>query len=65
MAKLITGTRIRPDRAEKLRDKAIDLTIKMKERITETDLINYLIDAYADRFDIDKDGLFIKEEENE
>jgi hypothetical protein len=63
MAKLITGTRIRQDRAEKLRDKAIDLTIKTKERVTETDLINYLIDAYTDKFDIDKDGLFITDEE--
>lgn len=62
MAKLITGTRIRPDRAEKLRDKAIDLTIKLKERITETDLINYLVDNYADRFDADQNGIYIKED---
>ena len=62
MAKLITGTRIRTDRAEKLRDKAIDLTIKLKERITETDLINYLIDNYADRFEADQNGIYIKED---
>ncbi|TRX00309.1 hypothetical protein [Candidatus Methylobacter oryzae] len=62
MAKLITGTRIRADRAEKLRDKAFDLMLKTKERITETDLINYLIDNYVDRFDADQNGIFIKEE---
>lgn len=65
MAKLISGTRIRPDRAEKLRDKSIDLTIKQKERITETDLINFLIDEFAERIDIDQNGLFVDEEELE
>lgn len=63
MAKLISGTRIRKDRAEKLQDKAIDLTIKLKERVTETDLINYLIDNYVDRFDADQNGIFIKEDD--
>ncbi|MFA5924533.1 MAG: hypothetical protein WC856_25145 [Methylococcaceae bacterium] len=63
MAKLITGTRIRQDRAEKLQDKAIDLTIKLKERVTETDLINFLIDNYVDKFEADQSGIFIKEDE--
>ena len=64
MAKLITAIRIRKDRAEKLRDKTIDLIMESKERITESDIINFLIDEFVDRIKIDKDGLFI-EEDNE
>lgn len=62
MAKLITAVRIRADRAEKLRDKAIDLTIKKKEHITESDLINFLIDELIERLNIDKEGIFLEEE---
>ena len=43
MAKLITAVRIREDRAEQLREKAIELTIKQKEHIKEADLVNFLI----------------------
>lgn len=63
MAKLITAMRLRTDRAEKLRDMSIDLTIKSKTRISETELINYLIDRFGDKFDIDKDGIFLKDED--
>lgn len=62
MAKLITAVRIRTDRAEKLREKAIELTIKMKEHITEADLVNYLIDELTDRLKIDQDGIYLEEE---
>lgn len=63
MAKTITAVRIRKDRAEMLKEKAMDLTVKKKEYVIEADLINFLIDEFAERIDIDKDGLFIKEEE--
>lgn len=59
MAKLIKAVRIREDRAEMLREKAIALTIKKKEHITEADLVNYLIDAVTESLDIDEDGIFI------
>jgi len=62
MAKLITAVRIREDRAEKLREKAIELTIEQKEHIKEADLVNYLIDELIERINIDRDGFFIDEE---
>lgn len=62
MAKLIKAVRIRADRAEKLREKAIDLTIKKKEHITEADLVNYLIDELTERLSVDKEGIFLEEE---
>ena len=62
MAKLITSMRIRADRAEKLRDKTIDLIIETKEKVSEADIVNFLIDEFLDRVKIDKDGLFADEE---
>lgn len=62
MAKKISMVRIREDRAEMLREKAIELTIKKKEIIKESDLVNFLIDAYTDQIDIDKEGLYVREE---
>lgn len=63
MAKPITGIRLREDRAEMLREKAMELTVKQKEYVKETDIINYLIDEYTNRIDIDQNGLFVKEED--
>jgi hypothetical protein len=62
VAKLITAVRIREDRAEKLREKAIELTVKQKEYIKEADIINYLIDELIERVNADKDGLYIEDE---
>jgi len=63
MKKIIQNFRVRKDRAELLRDVAMNLTVKQKEYIKETDLINFLIDGYGDKIDIDQNGLFLKEEE--
>lgn len=63
MSGAITGVRLRKDRAELLREKSIELTIKEKKHIRETELINFLIDEFAERIDTDKNGLFIKEED--
>jgi len=60
MATIIQSVRIRPDRAERLREKAIELTIEKKEHIKETDLINYLIDECLDEISIDDLGLKMK-----
>jgi hypothetical protein len=62
MAKIISAVRIRPDRAEKLRDKSVDLMIESKNRVTEADIINFLIDEFTERIKIDKDGFFIADE---
>lgn len=54
--KVISNIRIREDRAEKLREKSFELSMKAKFLITESDIVNYLIDNYAD------DVIFEKEE---
>ncbi len=59
MAKLIKAVRIREDRAEALRDKAIALMIKRKEVIREADIINFLIDEYTEKVDADDLGFKI------
>lgn len=60
--KIITGVRLRPDRADKLREKAIELTIKRQQIIKETDIVNYLIDECLDSVDIDDLGLKINQD---
>lgn len=62
MAKYITAVRIRKDRAEALKEKAMELTVKKKEYVIEADLINYLIDEYVERMNIDENGIFVEEE---
>ena len=62
MAKIIKGIRIRKDRAEELKQKAMELTVKKKDYIKETDIVNYLIDEFVHRLDVDEHGLFTKEE---
>ena len=62
MAKKISMIRIRDDRADKLREKAIELTIESKEMIKESEIVNYLIDEFIERVKIDKNGLFVDEE---
>jgi len=63
MKKLIQNFRVRQDRAEILRNTAMNLTVKQKEYVKETDLINFLIDGYADRINIDENGLFLEDDE--
>jgi len=65
MAKKVSMFRIREDRADILREKAVELTVKKKEIIKESELINFLIDEFAERIDIDQNGLFVDEEEVE
>lgn len=62
MAKKIQMFRVNEDRADKLREKAVEMTVKSKEIIKESELINFLIDEFLERIKIDKDGLFIEEE---
>ncbi len=62
MAKKNSMIRVRDDRADKLREKAIELTIESKELIKESEIVNYLIDEFIERVKIDKNGLFVDEE---
>lgn len=47
--KPIEAVRIRKDRAERLKNKALELTIEMGEFVTEADLVNFLIDQKLDK----------------
>lgn len=62
MAKKVSMIRIREDRADKLREKAVELTIERKELIKESELVNYLIDEFVERIKIDQNGLYVEEE---
>lgn len=60
----IETMRISKERAQKLKEKAIEITLKIKELVSEQDLVNYLIDEEAEKIEINKDGkLFIKKKE--
>lgn len=59
---VITGVRIRPDRAERLKEKALEITIEIKEHVNESDLVNFLIDTQLEKIKVTKDGtLYIGE----
>ena len=59
---LITGVRLRKDRAQALKDKSVELTIKTRNIVKETDIVNYLIDECLENVDIDDLGFSINEE---
>jgi hypothetical protein len=63
-AKLITAVRIRPDRAERLRNKSISLTLQMKELITEADIVNFMIETVTPCITLDEDGYLTIDTEN-
>lgn len=44
MAKLIATVRIKPETAEVLREKAIELTIATKEIVREADIVHYILE---------------------
>ena len=60
--KVISGIRLRADRAEALREKAIELTVQTKEMVKETDIVNFLIDEFVERIGIDQNGFLIEDE---
>ncbi|OZY83151.1 hypothetical protein CBP51_00115 [Cellvibrio mixtus] len=61
--KPIESVRIREDRAVMLKEKAWELSIKVKDHVTESDLINYLIDTMTDRLDVTKEGKLVIRED--
>ena len=57
--KPIESVRIRGDRGERLKAIAIELTVKTKEHVTEADIVNFLIDKFADKVDADGEKLIL------
>lgn len=56
--------RFSKERGAKLKEKAVEITLKIKDLVNEQDLINYLVDEHLDKIDVTKDGkLFIKNED--
>lgn len=60
--KPIESIRIRPDRAELLKDKAFEISMLSKEIITESELVNYLIDEYVEKITVKNGELKIEQE---
>jgi hypothetical protein len=62
--KPIETMRFSKERSAKLKEKAVEITLKIKDLVNEQDLVNYLLDEHLDRIDVTKDGkLFIRGEE--
>ncbi len=60
--KLVKSVGINEKRAKKLQQKAIELMIKEKIPIRESEIIAFLIDNALELIDIDNQGLFINTE---
>lgn len=61
--KPIETIRVRLDRAEKLKEKAFEISMKIKDIVTEAELVNFLLDSQVELLDVTKDGqLYIKTE---
>ncbi len=57
--KTIQNMRIREDRAEKLRTKSYEISMKAKFIISESEIVNFLIDKYVDKVDYFKEELTV------
>jgi len=54
--------RFSKERSIKLKEKSVEITLKIKDLVGEQDLVNYLLDTLLDRIDVTKDGrLFIRD----
>lgn len=62
--KPVETMRFSKERSIKLKEKSIEITLKIKELVNEQDLVNYLLDTQIDRIDVTKDGkLFIRDDD--
>jgi hypothetical protein len=57
---VIKTVRLREDRAQKLKDKAFDLSMMERVRISEADLINFMIDEISNGIEVKSGKLAIK-----
>lgn len=60
MKKLIKSVGINEKRAEILKEKAIELMLKSKTPIKESELVGYMIDNLTEQLDIDHHGIYLK-----
>ena len=61
--KPIETIRVRQDRAEKLKEKAFEISMKVKDLVSETELVNFLLDTQVELIDVTKDGkLYIRKD---
>jgi hypothetical protein len=62
--KPIETMRFSKERSEKLKEKSIEITLKIKDLVNEQDLVNYLLDTQLEQIDVTKDGkLFVREKD--
>ena len=65
MNKLIKSVGINETRAKILQAKSIELMLKSRTPIKESQLVNFMIDELTEKLDIDQNGIFLKDEEQE
>lgn len=66
MKKLIKTVGINEQRGEALREKAVELMLKSKTPVKESEIVHYMIDNLLDYIDIDQHGIyFVEDEEKE
>jgi hypothetical protein len=53
---------INPARGKALEKKSVELIIKSKRQIRESEIVNFLIDELLERVDIDENGFFITDD---
>ena len=51
MKKLIQNVRVKPDHAQRLKDKAFALSMKKGDFLRESEIIHFLIDEYLEEID--------------
>lgn len=60
--KPIETMRFSKERSERLKDKSIEITLKIRDLVNEQDLVNYLLDTQLDQIDVSNTGkLFIRD----
>lgn len=61
--KPIETMRFSKERSERLKEKSVEITLKIKDLVNEQDLVNYLLDEHLEKIDVTKEGrLYIREE---
>lgn len=62
--KPIETMRFSKERSAKLKEKALEITLKIKELVNEQDIVNYLLDSQVDKIDVTRDGkLFLRDDD--
>lgn len=60
----IETMRFSKERRVRMKGKSIEITLKIKDLVTEADLVNYLIDTQLDKIDVSKEGnLYLRDSE--